>query len=105
LLGIVSCSIKQTPPCAGFVFFSAKKHGAERVLLRRNGYGVVWQTVELKGYRLQIRLASADLAAFLINRTTINLQNLPSLSRILASILQVRQAAREGEVLRSGRFK
>ena len=46
--------------------------------------------------RLQIRLGGPYFAAFLVNRMTIDLQNrlnLSSPSRILASILQVRQAA------------
>jgi len=54
------------------------------------------QPVGLKGNRLQIRLAGAYFAAFLVNRTTIDLQNrqnLPSPSRIFATILQARQAA------------
>src|SRR3990172_9592507 len=54
------------------------------------------QPVGLKGNRLQIRLSGSYFTAFLVNRTTIDLQNrqnLSSLSRIFASILQVRQAA------------
>jgi hypothetical protein len=55
-----------------------------------------WQPVELKGNRLQKRLAGSYFAAFLANRITIRLQNpqnLSSPSHFLAAILQVRQAA------------
>ncbi|MBI2287264.1 MAG: hypothetical protein HYU79_07530 [Nitrosomonadales bacterium] len=57
----------------------------------------IWQPVGLKGNRLQIRLTGAYFTALLVNRTTIDLQNrqnLPSPSRIFASIPQTRQAAR-----------
>jgi hypothetical protein len=57
---------------------------------------LLWQSVGLKGNRLQKRLAGSYFAAFSTNRITISLQNpqnLPSPSHFFAAILQVRQTA------------
>jgi len=45
------------------------------ILYKLRFLGLTWQPVGLEGNRLQIRLAGPYFAAFLVNRTTIDLQN------------------------------